>query len=241
MFHKRLHIDHRAKFNHVRYLFMIGPHADSLTNQGWIMCGCRNNNFDAVIWKVDLFFYIRFSRVRKRACAWFWYIALINVNIKTKSLVFRYFENHKEIAVINSIRELSWFHLPQQILLLVHCEEPKTKWKSRPAGLFGLVFQGIMQLCGNGLVSDTRIINHAFLAGPASLLSDLDGASLCSAETFRDLLNDFLAEFTIPQNLLIGVMTNIASDTCPGNFALTSSGLDCTTRDCHNKYNLTWS
>jgi hypothetical protein len=72
-------------------------------------------------------------------------------------------------------------------------------------------------------------------------LFDPDGASLRLAEPLRDLFNLFLADITTPINLLIGVMTNIASDTYRGNSVLTRSGLDCTTRDRHNKCNLMWS
>ena len=48
-------------------------------------------------------------------------------------------------------------------------------------------------------------------------------ASLCSAETLRDLLNLFFTDLKKPTKLLSGVMMNIASATCLGNIVLTRS------------------
>ena len=62
--------------------------------------------------------------------------------------------------------------------------------------------------------------NREFVLELASRLSDPDDAPLCSVETERDLLNFFLIVLKKPENLLSGVIINIASVTYPGNTIL---------------------
>ena len=73
----------------------------------------------------------------------------------------------------------------------------------------------------------------------ASSLSDPDDKSHCLAETLRYLLHLFLVDFQTRTNLYTGVMMNIASVTYLGNIVLIRSLFDGTTRNCHNKCNLT--